>query len=113
MREATKKRTWRWTTWLKLLLAGWRPNRNVWDQLKLPRSFPVFPEAKRVLAEFGNLKFGTANDHVHLDPSSGEEIAEEIHLYEAALGRSLYPVGFMEHQDRIYLLVDENGIVYT
>jgi hypothetical protein len=100
-------------TRLRLLLAGWRPNRDRWDRLNLPPSLTPFPEARRVLAEFGGLKFGNRNDGVVLDPSLGEEVAEEIKAFERKLRVRLYPVGVMDHQDRHYLLVDEHGIVYT
>ena len=107
------KRNWRWSTWLRLLLAGWRPGRNVLNRLTLPESLEVFPEAERILAEFGNLRFGDRNDQVRLDPSLGQEIVEQLKMYERELGRRLYPLGVWQHQDRIYLLVDENGVVYT
>ncbi len=73
----------------------------------------MFPEARRVLSEYGNLKFGDRNEWVHLDPSVGDEVAEQIGRWEKEIARPLYPLGFTEHQDRIYLLIDEEGIVYT
>jgi hypothetical protein len=78
----------------------------------LPRSLSIFPEAERILSEFGNLRFGNKNDEVVLDPSTGEDILEETRTYEAKLGRRLYPLGVWKHQDRIYLLIDEQGFVY-
>ena len=73
----------------------------------------MFPEAQRVLTEFGNLRFGDRNDYVELDPSLGENGADEILPFQEELGTRLYPVGIMEHQDRVYLVVDEKGLVYT
>lgn len=113
MSQSTDKTTWRWTTRLKLRAAGWRPNRNVWDRLKLPQSLSVFPEAKRILAEFGDLRFSSPAESVHLDPSVGEEIADQIKVYEKKLGRPLYPVGILEGGDTLYLLVDDKGLVYA
>jgi hypothetical protein len=81
--------------------------------LKLPRSFSLFPEAQRVLTEFGGLRFGDRNDYVDLNPALGEEGADEILPFEVVLETQLYPVGIMEHQDRIYIVIDEKGIVYT
>lgn len=113
MSKTTSRSTWHWATWFKLLLAGWRPNRNVWHQVSLPKSFSVFPSAKEAIAEFGNLKFQESSELVHLDPSEGERVAEEISRYERKVGCSLYPIGILDGGDTIYLLIDETGIVYT
>jgi SUKH-3 immunity protein len=107
------RRTWGWITHLKLLFAGWRPKRNVWGRLTLPRSLSPFPEAERVLRQFGNLRFGARDVVVDFNPALGEEVADEIRMFESQLARRLYPVGIMEHQDRDYLLIDQGGIVYT
>jgi uncharacterized protein (TIGR03067 family) len=112
MTPATKKWAWPWSTRLRLLLVGWRPNRNVWNDLALPKSFTVFPEAQRVLAQFGNLYFGDENDHIRLEPAVGDEITDCIKVLEEKLGKRLYSVGVWEHQDPMYLLVDEDGVVY-
>jgi hypothetical protein len=85
----------------------------VWDDLHLPQSIPVFPEARRILAEFGNLHFGNQNDFVIFSPSEADEVLEEIKLYSKITGRQFHPVGVMQHQDRHYILVDEMSIVYT
>ena len=113
MTNLTNRKNWRWTTLLRLYIAGWRPSRNVWTKLKLPKSLQVFPEAQRILSEFGGLKFGDWQNNVSFDPTPGEEVAEPIKTFEGVLGVRLYPVGAMEHQDCHYLLVDEKGIVYT
>lgn len=105
-------RRWRWITYVKLLLAGWRPNRNVLSHLRLPPSFALFPEAKRVLAEYGNVRLGDRNEYYLFDPFLGEEGAKEILPFERILGRRLYPLGINEHQDVLYLVIDEKGIVY-
>jgi hypothetical protein len=52
-------------------------------------------------------------EYVRFDASLGEEIAAQIRQYEGKVGTRLYPIGAMEHQDRHYLLIDENGVVYT
>lgn len=98
--------------WLRLVLAGWYPRRDVWERLHLPCSFPVFSEARRILSEFGNLKFGATSEWVRLDPFVGEEIKNQIAWSEKATGRSMYPLGFMQHQDVEYLIADENGYIY-
>jgi hypothetical protein len=104
---------WRWTTKLKLFLAGWRPRRNRLRQLRLPISMELFPAAERVLAEFGGLTFGSRTEHIALDPAWGEAFADEIKAYASLIGARLYPIGVMEHQDRHYILIDERGVVYT
>jgi hypothetical protein len=104
---------WLWITRLRLLFSGWRPRRRVWEQLKLPTSFSPFSAAERLLTEFGNLKFGDKNEYVLLDPSLAERAEMEILGYERVLGRRLFPIGVGDHQDPVYLLVDEGGIIYT
>jgi len=102
----------RWTTAFRLFLAGWRRKTNQWDGLRLPPSFEVFPEARRVLTKFGGLRFGGSNEYICLEASAGEEVVDQIRKCEAKIGRRLYPVGFREHQDREYFLVDEDGTAY-
>ncbi|HEX2973072.1 MAG TPA: SUKH-3 domain-containing protein [Tepidisphaeraceae bacterium] len=109
---ANTARRFRWTTIVRLVFAGWYPKRDRCPQLRLPMSFELFPAAKRVLAEFGNLKFGNSSERTWLDPSSGDEVADRIWECEGKLGRRLYPIGYYEHQDRDYYLIDESGIVY-
>jgi hypothetical protein len=72
----------------------------------------VSTEAKRILAEYGELRLGPSNDFTVLDPSVEDEIMEQLTWCERALARSIYPLGYSEHQDRAYLLVDEAGVVY-
>jgi len=97
----------------RLLLAGWRSNRDVWDELRLPVSLVVFSEAKRILSRFGGLRFGNRNEHVVLDPVSAiEHDPDLLRRCEAAVGRPLYPLGYQEHQDREAILVDEDGAIY-
>jgi hypothetical protein len=109
-----RAKKWRWTTWARLLVAGWRPGRYVWDRLRLPNGLETFPTARRVLTEFGGLKLGDRTEDVRLDPSlSDAECLAEIPFYEGKLGRRLYPVGVIEHQDQVWILLDEQGFVYT
>jgi hypothetical protein len=96
----------------RLLLAGWRPGRDVWGRVQLPHAFESFPEAQRVLSRFAGLRFGDRNDFAVLDPCAGEEEVGQIRQCERKVGRRMYPVGFAEHQDRAYYLVDEAGVVY-
>lgn len=97
---------------LRLTFAGWHRNRSMWGRLGLPASFDVFPEAKRILDSFGGLNFGNRNEYARIDPSSGDEALSQIRECERKLSRRLYPVGYREHEDREYFLVDETGIVY-
>ncbi|WP_435015898.1 SUKH-3 domain-containing protein [Tundrisphaera sp. TA3] len=98
--------------WLKLLMAGWHPRRDVWERLHLPGTFRVFPEAKRILSEYGNLRFGDSIEWALLDPFVGEEIKNQISWSEMATGRSMYPLGSMQQQDVEYLIADEIGYIY-
>lgn len=113
MMQISARKMWRWSTRFRLLCAGWRPARNVWNHLSIPTSLTVFPEARRVLSEFGALHFGNRMENVRIVPTMDEEIIESIKQYEIQLGTRLYPIGIMEHQDRHYLLIDENGVIYT
>jgi len=96
----------------KLSQAGWFPSRNVWPQLQLPPSFKIHSVAKGILSEFGNLEFGDQFDTTRFDPVAGEEVSTEIRKFEIITGRWLYPLGYLQVQDRMYLLVAEDGIIY-
>ena len=98
---------------VRLIAAGWHPKRNVWNRLTLPKLFEVHDEARRVLVEYGALKFGDRNDSVTLDPSRGDEIAHAAKELQNNVKAHLYPLGVMEHQDSHYLLIDEQGVLYT
>lgn len=95
-----------------LMLHGYYPGRNVWDKIKLPREFSPFSPAQTVLAEFGGIKFGGPGNIVAFEPSNGDEEAKSIHQYETLTGRRFYPLGFREHQDREYLIIDTQGIIF-
>ncbi len=100
-------------TRLKLYFAGWRPDRDVWGQLRLPASPAVFPEAERILRRFGGLRFGNSCEQVRIEPF--DAVGDEDDLRERCetkVGRRLYPIGYREHQDREPVFVDEAGIVY-
>lgn len=101
------------TTRKRLFLAGWRPRRDVWGQLKLPVSPPVFPEAERVLRRYGGLQFGDSNEHLSLDPLRATEGDEGLlSRCELALGRRLYPLGYQLHQDPESIFIDEQGALF-
>ena len=97
---------------IPLYLSGWRRSRNVWDKLKLPPSLTVFPKAKEILAEYGGLRFGDSDYFEHLDPYTGEEVADLIKQFEQKLEKRFYPVGIIAGQDEEYILVDEKGVVF-
>ncbi len=100
-------------TRMRLYLAGWRPHRDVWGQVPLPRYPSVFPEAERILRSFGGLRFGDRNEHVRIDPVAAIEHDDGlVGRCVAAVGRGLYPIGYQEHQDREAVFVDEAGRVY-
>src|SRR5262249_55267334 len=86
---------------------------NVWDRVKGVRSFSPFPAAERALAEFGNLKYLRRSYRFSLDPTLGEPIAEQIHNLERKIGRRLYPVGTLYGGGFSWILIDEDGRVYT
>jgi hypothetical protein len=74
----------------------------------------MFTKAEAVLREFGNLEFGPWHDNVKFDPSAAEDAVDEIRRYSELLGRKLYPLGVWgEDTERIFILIDETGIVYT
>jgi len=95
------------------LLAGWRPHRDVWANLRLPMSLVAFPAAKSILNRFGGLRFGSRNEHVVLEPTEALVYNPDlIRRCERILGRQFYPIGYQEHQDREPILVDVSGAVY-
>ncbi len=101
------------TTKVRLWWAGWRPRRDVWGQLKLPISPPMFPEAKRVLSRYGGLRFGNSDEHLALEPVRAMEDDEGLLARcELALGRRLYPLGYQVHQDPEVIFIDERGALF-
>ena len=100
-------------TLIRLRRAGWHSGRDVLRELKLPSGFSLFPAALKVLAEFGGLDFRSRSGRTSLDPNAGEEILAEVKQYEERLGTCLYPLGICEGGDTIYILIDENGIIYA
>jgi hypothetical protein len=101
-----------WLTKIALMGSGWYPGRDVWEKVSRPPQFEVFPVAKRILSEFGNLKIGPSTDITVLVPMAATEVANEIRSYEVMVGKKLYPLGYREHQDREYLIVDDIGRIY-
>lgn len=100
---------------IRLLLAGWRPNRDVWHTMVLPDWVAPNTTAKKILSEFGNLKFGSQNDgglHVKLNPLCAEVFKEQVICFARALRTTLYPIGSMEIQDEEIILVNEAGNLF-
>ncbi|WP_165250808.1 SUKH-3 domain-containing protein [Paludisphaera soli] len=103
-----------WLLRLRLLRAGWRPRREVWGELRLPTGLEVFPEARRILAQYGGLRFSTVPfEVVILDPCRDQDEVSRIRDASRLLNKRLYRVGYQEVQDRLYLLLDETGWIYT
>lgn len=99
---------------LRLYWAGWRPGRDVWAKLNLPEGLPVFAEARRILGELGDLQFGDPHwEMVRFEPYPPPEVLPHITQFAAQIGRQVYPIGYNEHQDRVFLLIDDEGTVYT
>src|SRR5690349_205911 len=94
----------------KLTDVGWFPGRDVFHELTLPAGLEVFPAAKRVLSEFGNLEWGTPDSSVCLDPSVADKVVDAIHDYEKQLGSHLYPLGC---DDCVFFLIDGQGHIYA
>jgi hypothetical protein len=98
---------------MRLERAGWHPGRDVWSVLKLPSGLDVFPEAKRILSEFGGLTVDNRDQsRLDLDPALGEEVMEEIEALCKRIGRPLFPLGAADGCDFMYLLIDNVGRLY-
>ena len=108
------RRAWRIGIWLRLLLAGWRPGRNVWKKVTIPNGASIFPEAQRVLSEFGKLKFGNKHDDnvVIIGPLVKANLLDSIKHLQGMLKTQLYPIAIWGSVDETYILIDEKGIVY-
>lgn len=107
------KRKWRWKTRYHLWRAGWRPGRNIWGEIQLPPSFPEMERAKDCLAEFGGLKVGTPTDYMLIEPMLAEAVSDLILKFQAQVDSVLYPLGIQQHQDREYVLMDSDGLVFV
>lgn len=111
--DCFRKKFESWSVKLRLLVAGWYPGRNVLHKLKIPNYPQQFPEAMQVLAEYGGLCFGNSNSYIKLDPVFSDNVDKQIEAFAQKLGRNLYPLGVMVHQDTHFLLIDNEGIIYT
>lgn len=97
----------------RLRRAGWRPGRDVWGRLTLPRGIEAFDAVRKVLSEFGGLTFRIKSGSTTLDPAVDDKIEGEIRQYAAVLGRPLYPLGITDGGDTIFILIDPEGVVYA
>ena len=97
---------------LNLLFVGWRPGRDVWHKLRLPEGIDVFSTARKVLSEFGLLKFGPSCERTILDPAAAGDLRRPIELLSQKVGVALFPIGVTHVQDVEYLVVDENEVIY-
>ena len=79
----------------------------------MPRGIEAFDAATKVLSEFGGLTFRIESGSTTLDPSTGDEIEDEIKGYAALLGRPLYPLGITGGGDTFFILIDPEGVVYA
>lgn len=107
------KRQWHLKTWLKMLLAGWRPDRDALESLALPEGFDLFPEASRVLSQYGGITF--SNDHllIKFDPSLIKDCYGSILSASGQIGLPCYPIGFADGGDYLCIMIDKIGRVYT
>jgi hypothetical protein len=110
-----------------LLEAGWLPGRDVFNQLRLPAGFALFPAAQRVLQEFGMLGIGRpgpglafARTPVFLDPMlcQGEDdrfsdCARDLHSRLYPLGETLDGHGFIaiNERGRVFWLMDAHWLI--
>lgn len=98
--------------------AGWTQGRQVSLQPWLSRAMKLFPEAQRVLTEFGGLKIGrygegieVAKTDVDLRPNWTDPNFAGYPQFEAKLGQRLYTLGRVA-QGNGYLLIDESGRIF-
>jgi len=111
----SKCHNWDQSTRDLLVLSGWYPNRDVWDKLEIPPQPSVFPEAKRILSEFGNLVLEHRQDDARVDlrPTLAHDVLDDLRAYSQLVGSPLFPLGVADGCDYMYLIVDERGYVYT
>lgn len=106
-------------TYRDLIQAGWFDGRDVLDQVCLLEGVALFPAAKNVLREFGNLHIGAvrpgkecSTSDIRIDPLVGKGYEEDFAEYGAELGVKLYPLGEALHGNFVILL-DEQGRVFV
>jgi hypothetical protein len=102
-----------------LHLAGWFEGRDVLAQVRIPGGYVLFPAAREVLREFGNLHIGSvgpgkecATADVKIDPSVTEGGEECIAEFENKLGLKLFPLGEAQNGHFI-LFIDQQGRIFA
>ena len=102
-----------------LITAGWYEGREVFNKVKIPEGFKLFPAAIKVLREFGNLHIGEcgkgkdcAKSDVRVDPSWEEGLELLLEPYSVEFGFKLLLIGRFHHEHS-HLVLDEFGRVYA
>ncbi|EAQ77732.1 hypothetical protein DSM3645_25222 [Blastopirellula marina DSM 3645] len=95
-----------------MLAAGWRADRNVLNQLDMPKSYLMFPAITQIFAEFGNLKLATARETIWIGVEADPECIEECSEFEAHVDTQLFPIGHCSGCDFIYIVADIEGRIY-
>ena len=99
----------------KILRAGgWREGRDVpLSSLSLSCEYQIFPEAEKILREFGGLSFGVAGrgidtwtQKITVDPRSGDLGYSNISSF-----KDVYPIGSRD-RGNVFIYVDRDGMIY-
>jgi hypothetical protein len=107
--------------------AGWFPKRDIsaqvsaWaESLRQSDRMEIFPEAERILQEFGGLTIGAqgpgvtcAKGAVLFDPLTAQGEGERLSLYEGSAHTRLYPLGEERGQSWWWFAVGEDRRVYS
>jgi hypothetical protein len=107
--------------------AGWFPRREIsaqvsaWaESLRQSDSLEIFPEAERILREFGGLTIGAQGPGVTcakglalFDPLSAQGEGERLSVYAEAASTKLYPLGEELGQSGWWFVVGEDRRVYS
>jgi hypothetical protein len=98
--------------------AGWFEGRCAKEKRLIPNGYTLFPEAGKVLSEFGGLRIGEchqgkecATSDIEIDPSIGEGLEDIFKAYEIEFDIKLLPIGQF-HRQQAYLVMDNLGRVY-
>lgn len=93
--------------------AGWTEGRDVSHNIEWPRDIPAFEAARKILSEFGGLKFRTRQSIIEIKPYIHNDTLQEIPFYEEKIGTKLFPIAEVTIGDTLDILVDPDGHIYT
>ena len=95
---------------------GWTLDRSSAQWVDHTKSFKPFPEAERIIRQFGGLVFTEPNRgeviYMSMPPGDNRNIVRAVNESMHLIEKDLFPFGYMEYSEVDILVVDAEGVVY-